>query len=94
MTTFDDLKFETHPNWPDGVQAKTKFTNGYGASVIKSIHSYGGPSGLYELAVLKGDEDELCYDTPITDDVMGYLTPERVTELLAQIEALPARVTA
>ena len=34
-------------------------------------------------------EDALCYDTPVTSDVEGYLTPEKVTELLQQIEALP-----
>lgn len=86
--TFDDLKFEAHPNWglPDK-QAKAAFENGYGASVIRGKHSYGGSEGLYELAVLIGNN--LCYDTPITDDVLGYLTEDDVTRLLRQIEELP-----
>lgn len=87
---FEDLRFENKCH-NRGVQAVTFFPNGYGASVIKGPHSYGGPSGLYELAVLKGSEGKssLCYDTPITNDVMGYLSPPDVTALLHKIEALP-----
>lgn len=40
----------------------------------------------YELAVLK--HGRLCYDTPITDDVIGYLTSNEVYELLDRIEQL------
>ncbi len=86
---FTDLNFEPHPNW-DGVQAKHFFDNGYGVSVIKSSNSYGGGLGLYELAVLKRVEDEwhLCYDTPITDDVIGHLTESDVEKLLNEVAAL------
>ena len=86
---FSDLNFEPHPNW-DGVQAKYFFDNGYGVSVIKSSHSYGGSRGLYELAVLQGLEEDwkICYDTPITDDVMGYLTTEDIDTVLNQVENL------
>jgi hypothetical protein len=31
---------------------------------------------------------ELCYDTPITNDVMGYLTPEEVTDIMKQVSEL------
>ena len=64
-----------------------KFLNGYGASVIQSEYSYGHEYGLYELAVLK--DGELCYSTPITGDIIGYLTADDVTEYLQQIEKLP-----
>ena len=66
------------------------FENGYGASVIKGPYSYGGPQGLYELAVLKGTEEEyeLTYSTEITDDVMGNLTILEVNELLKRIKEL------
>ena len=84
---FHDLKFNPHPAGMGGVQATVKFPNGYGASIIKFAYSYGGPEGLYELAVLD-ENGKLCYTTPITSDVIGHLTPEKVTEILAKIEAL------
>ena len=63
-----------------------KFKNGYGASVIKSLYSRGGPEGFYELAVLKNGE--IIYNTPITNDVVGWLDKNDVAELLKQIEEL------
>lgn len=85
---FADLKFQ---NDKLSSQALAFFPNGYGASVIIGPYTYGGNKGLYELAVLKGSEAKcaLCYDTPITSDVIGNLTPADVTELLKKIEALP-----
>ncbi len=87
MANFNDLEFNQHPNWPDGIQAKITFENGRGASVIRSIHSYGGFQGLYELAVLDKN-GHLDYTTPLTSDVMGYLTEDDVTEALTAIEAM------
>lgn len=85
---FSDLDFQPHPHYiVNGVQAKHFFKNGYGVSVIRSPHSYGGSEGLYELAVLMGDEDVwvITYDTPITEDVLGYLTEEDVEDLLERV---------
>lgn len=89
IPTFADLEFKERSRLC-GIQARHTFPNGYGVSVIKGGGTYGGDEGLYELAVLH--DGELCYDTPVTDDVEGYLTPERVSELLAQVAALPERV--
>ena len=49
-----------------------KFDNGYGASVVRGPYTYGGDSGLFELAVIKfdGNRHDLVYDTPITNDVL------------------------
>lgn len=71
------------------------FPNGYGASVIRHWGSYGYTEGLYELAVLQGNAQKarLTYDTPITDDVIGHLTPADVELLLERIKALPAAQT-
>ena len=87
--TFEDLNFQPHPG-DDGVQALVFFPNGYGASVIRTGFSYGGREGKYELAVLRGTEEDwdLCYDTPITSDVLGYLTPIDITATLKLIEEL------
>jgi hypothetical protein len=82
---FEDLEFKAGPGL--GVQAKCKFLNGYGASIIKGPYTYGGDKGLYELAVLDASGD-LCYSTPITDDVLGHLSPDDVTRTLEAIEAL------
>jgi hypothetical protein len=87
MKTFKDLKFKEHPNHIGGVQARIQFDNGFGASVVKTPHTYGGDKGLYELAVLDSN-GSLTYATPITDDVIGYLRPEDVTDVLAKIQQL------
>jgi hypothetical protein len=86
---FSDLDFQPH-SIGTGVQAIQFFDNGYGVSVVKFYGSYGYEQGLYELAVLKGvDEDyQICYDTPITDDVLGYQTPEEIEQLLEKVESL------
>lgn len=87
MKTFKDLEFSSLMHYQDGKQAIIYFDNGYGASVVSHEHSYGGKQGLYELAVLD-EEGQLCYDTPVTGDVMGYLTEDEVTDLLKQIQEL------
>ena len=67
-----------------------RFDNGYGASVIKHAYSYGYEEDLWELAVLEFDhgEEYLCYDTEITDDVIGHLTDEEVHIYLDKIKGL------
>ena len=86
------IKSGAHPVMT-GTQDIHQFDNGYGASVVRFNGSYGASDGLYELAVLtfEGKGWGICYDTPITSDVEGHLTPEDVADLLAKIEALPAR---
>lgn len=71
----------------DSYSHRFKFKNGYGASVIKHYGSYGYEEDLFELAVLDSN-DNLCYDTPLTDNVIGYLTNDEVLELLEQIKNL------
>lgn len=65
------------------------FKNGYGASIVRGVHSYGGKDGLFEIAVLD-DEGNLVYDTPVTDDVLGYLDGDGVAEVLEEIMILPS----
>lgn len=73
----------------NGIQVEYHFDNGYGASVVQHDGSYGGKSQahVYELAVLK--VNDLCYDTPITNDVLGWLNTADVLAVLHSIEALP-----
>jgi len=86
MKQFKDLEFVKHPNHIEGVQARITFDNGYGASVVKSPYTYGGDKGLYELAVFK--DGEITYDTPITNDVIGYLRDIDVTDVMTKIQQL------
>ena len=79
---------EYNPLW-GGDQWKFTFRNGRGASVIRHSGSYGGPAGLWELAVLDAD-GHLDYTTPITSDVEGRLTEDNVRELLRAIAELEA----
>ena len=88
--TFNDLKFKDLSSL-NGIQAIIKFENNYGASVARHMGTYGGKQGLYELAVIKFNENDewgIVYDTGITPDVLGYLTEDNVTTHLKQIEQL------
>jgi hypothetical protein len=79
-----------HKQHQGGTRAVVTFENGYGASVVSnSMMSYTTPGCPYEIAVLDR-EGRLTYDTPITDDVLGYLTEDEANDILARIEALPA----
>jgi hypothetical protein len=86
MIIFNDLVFKDDKQ--RGLSAaRVIFDNGYGASVVKGEHTYGGREGLYELAVL-GQDGKLTYETPVTDDVEGYLSEDDVTILMKQIQNL------
>lgn len=73
-----------------GIQYLAFYPNGYGASIVQHDFSYGGKENLWELAVIKGTEEDwnICYSTPITGDVLGYLTEQDVDDTLKQIESL------
>lgn len=63
------------------VLGRYQFSNGYGASVICGGYSYG-----LELAVLK--DNDLCYDTSLTDDVIGHNEPKDIVQYLNIIKEL------
>ena len=85
-TVFQELNFQTHP-MGIGEQCIVQFPNGYGASIVKGPHTYGGSQGLYELAVF-GKDGEISYSTPITDDVLGYLSEQDLEKTLTDIKNL------
>lgn len=84
-----------------------RFDNGYGASVVRGDYTYGGAAGLWELSLIVFVQDRdwhlsstvaVIDDSPGTllevpnDDSIGWLTDERVAELLLRIMALdPSR---
>lgn len=63
------------------------YPNGYSASIVSNENSYGGNEGLFEIAVLRGGM--IVYDTPVTNDVLGYLSFSEVAKALEEIENLP-----
>ena len=89
MKTFEDLVFEQIDDVPFmvGKRSRMHFDNGYGVSVVSHSHSYGGRNGLYEVAVLDSDGN-LTYETPVTNNVIGHLTEEDVTNVMKQVQEL------
>lgn len=67
-----------------------RFGNNYGASVICNDMSYGGRDGLFEVAVLDMQGD-IVYNTPVTNDVVGFLDFDGVAGILLQIQNLPKK---
>lgn len=92
MKTFKDLIFKEHVLAKDSSlfkgckQATLNFDNGYGVSVLFGKRVYSNGIDTYELAVT--EDMCTCYDTPITDDVLGYLTKNEVTEAMIKIQEL------
>jgi hypothetical protein len=91
MKTFKDISFSPHTTG-SGLMGRVQFDNGYGVSVVrfKISGSYGSCTNNeneWELAVLKNNK--LCYDTYITDDVMGHLSENEVTDIMKKIQDLP-----
>ena len=87
MKTFKDIEFKEHPSTFGGIIGRIEFDNGYGASVVQGPGTYGSERGLYELAVLD-KTGQITYDTPITNDFIGYLRPEDVTDVMEKIQQL------
>ena len=96
MSYRKDYLVEERPHYiGDGVQRLYRFPNGYGASVVRfTINgipvSYGAEDGLWELAVLKWNENSfsITYETSITDDVIGHLSEDEVQSTLEKIRGL------
>lgn len=83
VITFDDLKFYRHRICAGGWQAVLQFPhNGYGISVVNGEGTYSSGNS-YEVAILHNGE--LCYNTPLTDDVLSYETPVGIDNILETI---------
>lgn len=67
------------------------FSTGHGleVSVVRGSTTYGGSQGLFELAML--EDGRCCYTTPITSDVLGYLSEEEVLSTLDRAAMLIQR---
>lgn len=100
IKTFEDLVFKPHSvskeacnlpasickEWMEAKHAVMRFDNGYGISVVKGNMFYSNGIDTYEVGILK--EGVLCYDTPITNDVIGYVNADEVSNIMKQIQEL------
>jgi hypothetical protein len=75
-----------------GTQTIYRFDNDYGASIVNHSFSYGIEMAVVKFTGSTIQDFDLCYDTPITNDVLGHLSPADVEMYLKQIEALPPSV--
>lgn len=64
------------------------FANGYTISIIRGEYSYGGRDGLFEIAIMV--DGEITYETPIANNVIGWLTTDGVASYAREVASLPA----
>jgi len=85
--TFKDLEFVPTEEFLNGVKSKYNFDNGYGVSVVRHKYSYGNGLNLFELAIID-KSGEIMYSTPITNDVLGYLSEDDVSNTMIKVQRL------
>lgn len=101
---FSDLKFIKHPsaiNLPQlsgsgiatvlkgislGRQAYTDYPNGYGNSILHGSLFFSDGVGTYEVAIT--NDTGIDYNTPLTDDVIGYVPREMVDLIMVATQRL------
>ena len=84
MKRFGDLQFV---EFLDGVSARVTYGD-YELSVVRHSGSYGGPQGMYEIAVFEGNQMvEVPGITQEGDTVKGFLSEDDVSEIMRKMEA-------
>ena len=93
MKTFEDLNFKEHPISKSGIdrfenakQAIEYFDNGYGVSVLFGSCFYSNGLDTYEVAIIH--EGNISYNTGITDDVIGYIKSDEVSDIMRKVQLL------
>ena len=89
MITFKDIEFRPHSTG-EGLHGMIFFPGGYGLSVVRFKHPYSTRYSSYtddktwEVAIIKGTKDqwEICYDTELTNDVLGHQTKEDINKII------------
>jgi hypothetical protein len=88
---FKDLEFVPTEEFLNGIKTTLHFDNEYGISVVRHKYSYGSGLDLYEMAIMNKDND-IVYDTPVTNDVLGYLTENDVSNYMIKVQRLEKKV--
>lgn len=69
-----------------GYHKEIHFENGYGLSIVSHEFSYGGQTGLFEIALLDSETKEIVYNSDLGfSDVIGYLGFEDVVEVIHRV---------
>ena len=79
LIRLDDLDFKPHYHLPGARHAEISFANGYGVSIVKGV-------SWFEIAILK--DNEICYDTELTNDVIKTSDLVEVDKILCAIQKL------
>lgn len=83
---------------PEGTYIRIPFKNGFSASVVRNLFSYGHENGLWEMALIQTKSGKMVkgfrihkyiIDFPDDDSVVGYLNEESVKDILNQMSMLP-----
>lgn len=73
-----------------GIQYVFAFSNNFGLSVMKTPFTYGYDEDMWECAMLQYIENiykyELFYCELTNNDVLGYMSDERINRLLRQVK--------
>ena len=84
---FKNVKF-VGTDIPNGIQAILEFGRDHELSIVKNEMSYGGKSGLYEIAVYSethNDQIEMPGITEEGDTVKGFLTEQEVLAIIKKM---------
>lgn len=95
MSSFADLKFEPHPDAPEGgIIAKKDLGNGYGVIVERIFvtdergailqYTLGAEEGLYQIGFTK--DGEPFFEDPLPSNYIGAASEEVVTKFMQKIE--------
>jgi hypothetical protein len=73
-----------------GMGVVFRFDNEYGISLVCHSFSYGNKNDEFEIAIIKFNSEDnknwnICYDTDITNDVLGYQSKEDVIEIIQKV---------
>lgn len=83
--TFDDLKFDKHPNGIEGcVAARLDLYNGITISVVGGPCLYGNGVNSFEVAAWRSDNTEWLQLSEY-DDVLGWRSKEEINELIQKL---------
>ena len=93
MKTFENLEFKKHSIAYSGIerhknakQAIQNFDNNYGVSVIIGSCFYSNGIDTYEVAVLFNGA--ITYNTDITNNVIGHLSKDGVSDIMLKVQNL------